>query len=219
MLDLSKVLVKVVKKKNLGYTLHRVNKNKVYFTEALPISELDVIIAKNILEIISIKTKEDLLLGLSCVVVLSANEKRKRLLSKINKDEQNQAISQDKLYYYKAKVNVMLAEAIKKDLDFTFDIKKDAKDIEVTYISLSGVQFSFHNTNTSSTLKNAKENNFRQYKDQEWDKNFSFQNGAKEIFEFALHLKKNSKLRYIKETPIEFATSLRQMAKEKGIEF
>ena len=93
----------------------------------------------------------------------------------------------------------------------------DTKGKDVTYITLAGVQFSFHSTNASETAKRAMENGDRQYQEQEWDKNFAFQNGAKEVFEFALHLKNTSKLDYIYETPLEYATSLRNS--EKGKEY
>ena len=54
----------------------------------------------------------------------------------------------------------------------------------------------------------AKQRGLKQYGELNWNQNISFQNGAKEIFEFALHLKNTSDLMYINETPLEYAQSL-----------
>jgi len=215
------ILVKgiVCNNKNKGYKYHRAyvsSENKNYFTKALEITAKDVEIAENILKIININTKEDFFLGLTCVALLSSYEKREKYKAKFAGDDTKLCKCQDNLYYYKGVVIKLIKDALDKDLDFSFYIENDAKGNEVTYISLAGVQFSFHNANASETAKKAKENGERQYQEQEWDKNFAFQNGAKEVFEFALHLKNTSKLDFIYETPLEYATSLR---KEEGKEF
>lgn len=221
MKDFTKLIQGVVcSRKNNGYKMHRVyinQENKHYFTKSLEISKTDVLIAENILKILSVNTKEDFFLGLTCVSLLSSYEKREKLKAKFAQDDVKESKAADNLYYYKGMVNKLIKDALEKDLDFTFSIDHDAKGLDVTYITLAGVQFSFHSANASETAKRAMENGDRQYQEQEWDKNFAFQNGAKEVFEFALHLKKTSKLDYIYETPLEYATSLRSMEKGKEL--
>ena len=75
-------------------------------------------------------------------------------------------------------------------------------------MELAGIQFSFHNGNTSKAAKFAQEHGIKQYKDLKWNKNIAFQNAAKDVFLYALNLKNLSKLRYIDEKPLDFAKSV-----------
>ena len=125
------------------------------------------------------------------------------------------AASEDNLYYYKGCVNKLIVDALKQHLEFGFCVKEDEKKREVTYVSLGKVQFSYHFGNTSHTAKVAQEFGFNQYQEQDWNRNISMQNGAKEAFTYALHLKNTSNLRFIDETPLEYATSLYNQAQKE----
>lgn len=210
MKDLTNLIKGVVCKKNLGYKYHRFshNTNTPFYTKALNISKNDVDVAKNILKIIQINNREDMFLGLTSIALLSSYEKRKMLSAKYLNKELAKNVCEDNLYLYKACVNDIIVQGLKKDLDFSFCVKKDNKNLEVTYVELAGVQFSFHLGNTSKTALFAQNNNFRQYKDLEWNRKITFQNGAKEIFLYALHLKNTSNLRFINERPIDYARSI-----------
>ena len=211
MKDLSKLLHGVICKKNKGYKYHRYyvpEDNRQFFTKSLDITPQDVEIATNILRILNVNTQEDMFLGLTCVSLLSAYEKRQKLIKKHNGKELASLVCEDKLYAYKTHANNIVVEGLKKGLDFSFCVKPDNKGIDVTYVELAGVQFSYHNGNTSKAAKFAQEHGIKQYKNLEWNKNISFQNAAKDVFLYALNLKNLSNLKYINEKPINFAKSI-----------
>ena len=211
MRDLGKLLYGIICKKNKGYKFHRYyvpEDNRMFFTQSMDISEKDVEVATNILKIININTEEDMFLGLNCVALLSAYEKRQKLLASNKGKKLAESVCEDNLYLYKAYVNKILVEGLKKNIDFTFCVKPDDKGIDVTYITIAGIQFSFHNGNASKTAIFAQERGIRQYQDQSWNRNITFQNAAKDIFLYALHLKNTSKLKYIDEKPLDYARSI-----------
>lgn len=222
MKDFSKLLQGVICKKNRGYRYHRMCVDEktwptgnVLFQKSLPISKSDIEIATNILPILKVNTIEDMFLGLTCVTMLSSYEKRQKYIAKVNGNKAKECVFDTNNYFYKGYVRKIITEGLKNNLNFTFCVKKDDKDIPVTYITLGGIQFSFHSGDTEILAEVAKNNSMPQYKEQEWNKNFSMQNGAKEVFEYALHLKNTSKLAYINETPKEYAYSLREQARNK----
>ena len=211
MKDFSKLLEGVICKKNNGYKYHRYfvpEDNRQFFTKSMDITPSDIEIATNMLPILNINNREDMFLGLTCVAMLSAYEKRQKLIAKHNGKELKACAHEDNLYMYKDYVNKIITEGLKKDIDFNFCIKPDDKGIEVTYITLGGVQFSFHNGNSGNVARFAQEHNFKQYKDQDWNKGITFQNAAKDVWLYALHLKNTSKLRYIDEKPLDYAKSI-----------
>jgi len=211
MRDLGKLLYGIICKKNKGYKFHRYfvpEDNRMFFTKSMDISAKDVEIATNILKIININTEEDMFLGLTCVALLSAYEKRQKLIAKHHGKQLAECVCEDNLYSYKAFANQIIIEGLKKNLDFSFCVKPDDKGVDVTYVEIAGIQFSFHNGNASKTAKFAQKHNIRQYKNLEWNRNITFQNAAKDIFLYSLHLKNTSKLKYIDEKPLEYAKSI-----------
>lgn len=213
MKDFGKLLYGVICKKNKGYKYHRYyvpDDNRQFFVKSLDISKKDVEIATNILKIMDINNQEDMFLGLTCISLLSAYEKRQKVIAKHSNKLIVECACEDNLYLYKAYVNKIIVEALKKNLDFSFCVKPDDKGLDVTYITLAGVQFSFHSGNTGKTAMFAQEHKLKQYQEQAWNKGFAFQNGAKDIFMYALHLKNTSKLRFIEEKPLNYAKSLSQ---------
>ena len=121
MRDLSKLLQGVICKKNKGYKYHRYyvpEDNRQFFTKSIDISEKDVEIATNILRILNVNTQEDMFLGLTCVALLSAYEKRQKLIKKHNGKELASLVSEDKLYSYKAHANNIIVAGLKKRIRF-----------------------------------------------------------------------------------------------------
>lgn len=180
MKDFGKLLQGVICKKNLGYRFHRAYVPEgQFFTKSLEITPKDVEVAQNILKIINIKNREDLFLGLTCVALLSSYEKREKAKAKYNGNTSRECVAHDNLYLFKGCVNKLIIEGLKHNIDFKFCVKKDAKGADVTYISLAGVQFSFHNTNTARTVEFARDNGLKQYSDLEWDRLLLFKTELK----------------------------------------
>ena len=201
-----KLLYDIVYKKNKGYKFHRYHmterdRGKVFFSN--DITEQDVEIAKNILKIANANNQEDLFLSLTCVSLISAYEKRQANIAK----HQGKEVHAHENYYAKKYVDVLILFAMKNNVDLTFYCAKDEKNRDITYINFAGVQFSYHNCVPVESMRFNAKHNVGKYQPIEWDQGVKFQNGAKEIFTFALHLKKLSKLNYINETPLDYANS------------
>lgn len=183
----------------------RENRNEI---KSLEMTADDVAIAASVVKLVDIQNKEDMFLGLSCVVLLSAYAKYKENVAKHTGNKLAENIFTDNLYYYKSCANEIIIEALKKDLDFSFCVKPDGSKGNVTIIEIAGTQFAFHNGVTSETLKYVQEHGIKQYKeDLTWKDEAHFQNAAKNLFTFALHLKNTSNLRIINEKPIDYAKS------------
>lgn len=202
------LLHSVIYKKNLGYTRHTFrNKvdNRRFYTNSLNITNEDISIAKNILKIISVNNEEDLFLGLSCVTLISSVAKR--IEANLAPNISN-SFTKECLYGCKKYVTTLIDYALQKNLDFSFCFGKDESGNDITYVELAGVQFSFHKTNSKEIADFAKEKGYKQYKDLDWNHSFAFQNGAKEAFQYALHLKNLSPLKIINEKPLDYANSV-----------
>lgn len=149
------------------------------------ISSADVKSAEEILRLMMLATPEDYLLFFSSAVLLSAHVKslEKQLRSKKNKLERKY---KQELYNFKDIISDGIDAAIKSNADFlNFYYTTDANGKPVTYISLLGCQFSFHEVKETSLMQWARLTKAPQYQEQEWIYT-PLQNGATTLFNFAL---------------------------------
>lgn len=203
MKNLGQLLNKVVVKKSYGYKYHtfRTNTQRKFKFDSKVIDKVDICIATNLLNNMIINTEEDFVLAFSALSVLGAGAKQLKNKGELKKDN---SYAFRRYHFYK-----LMASAINSGIDIKFSTGKDERTNQpVSYVSLLGLQFSFH-INSESIVDFCKKNNIGIVNEQEWNKNFSMQNGAKELFEFCLFLKNTSNT-LSQERPKEFVHFLRQ---------
>lgn len=212
MRQFDKLLKGIIYKKNKGYKFHRYHmdesmRGQFFFSN--DIMEEDVEIAKNILKITSVNNHEDLFLALTCVSLISAYEKRQASIA-IHKGE---SVEPHKNYYAKKYVDILILFAMQNNVELSFYSQKDEKGRDITYIDFAGVQFSYHNCTPKESLAFNEKYGLGKFNQTTWNQDIKIQNGAKEIFTYALHLKNLSKLNYINETPLAYAESFKMWKK------
>lgn len=203
MKSLGQLLNNVVVKKSYGYKYHtfRTNTQRKFKFNSKMIDKVDICIATNLLNNMIIKTEEDYVLALNALSVLGAGAKQLKSRGELEKDTM---YAFRRYHFYK-----IMASAINSGIDIKFSTGIDENTNQpVSYVSIASLQFSFH-INSESIVSFCKENNIDIVNEQEWNKSFSMQNGAKELFEYCLYLKNTSNT-LSQERPKEFVDFLRQ---------
>ncbi|MBE5746037.1 MAG: hypothetical protein E7359_01985 [Clostridiales bacterium] len=183
MKSLGQLMKKVVVKKSYGYRYHtfRTDSKKPMTIKSQDIDKIDVCVATNLLNNLIIKNEEDILLALTSLSLLGAGAKQLKVKGELRQDNM---YAFRRYHFYK-----IMAASIESGIDIKFAAGFDERNNQpVTYVELAGIQFSFH-INSESIIDFCKENNINIINETDWNKNFATQNGAKEMFTYALHLK------------------------------
>jgi len=203
MINLSKLINKVVVKKAYGYKYHSFSSHSKKMFVSKDVNIKDMLIGVQLLNNITLNTEEDFVLALSTLNLLGSGAKQQK-----GEVKDNNFIYTKRRYFL---FNI-IASAIINNVDIKINSGVDEfnNSQKTTMVNIGNVQFSYH-IDCEPILNYCEKNNLNIVdRTIMWNKNFKMQNGGKELFEFCLHLKNTSNT-LTNERPLDYVNFLRKV--------